>query len=173
MNNFEVTRQSLLFFVFLIVQIFFAKHLALFGVAFCFIYIHFILTSSLLINRILLLFLAFLMGFIIDNFYDTLGMHTTACVLIAYLRPYLITLLNNKNEITEISIRQAGLTWFLYYTLSLTFVHHFLLFYLQQFNLFLFWDTLLKVVASTLFTVFVIVLNQYLFFSSVNDYARK
>lgn len=63
-------------------------------------YFVFILWLPFRISRMQLLFVAFLTGMLLDFFYKTPGLHAASCSFIAYIRPYLITLLLPK-EATE------------------------------------------------------------------------
>lgn len=173
MNNRELVLNIVLFFVYVIVQVFFAKNLELFGLAFCFLYINYTLLLPIEMNRMVSLLIAFGMGFLIDIFYDTLGMHAAALVLITYLRPFVIGVVSSKNEIFEISLRETGLRWFLSYATIMIFVHHLVLFLFQQFSFRLIFKTLLKTGASTLFTLVIILIIQYLFYSPGLRYARR
>lgn len=173
MNNINVFRQAILFVLYAAIQVFFAKNVELFGLAFCFLYINFILTLPLYTDKLVLLISSFALGFIVDNFYDTLGIHSAACVLIAFLRPYVIDLLSSKNELYELSVRGSNLVWFGTYTLILTLIHHSVLFFLEQFNFQLVLYTLTKIIASTLFTVLVVLIIQYLFTSPNEFHVRK
>lgn len=173
MNNSNPIKLIILFFVYVFIQVFFAKNLELFGIAFCFIYINYLLIFPLEIDKVLLLILGFVLGFLIDIFYDTLGIHSAACVLVAFIRPIVVRLMTSKQEILAISIKEAGFRWFLTYSLILVGIHHFILFVLQRFNFGMFPGTLLKSVASTLFTVLVIILIQYSFNSPYVSHARK
>lgn len=169
MNNFPALKYSLTFILYVFIQVLFLRQVDLFDVAFCFVYLNFILTLPISTDRTLLLLSSFLLGFIVDAFYDTLGMHSAACVLIAFLRPYLIMVIKSKNEVQEASIRDAGFRWFLIYAISLILVHHSLLFFLQQFNFMLIGQTLIKIGASLLFTLSLVVIIQYLFISPLAD----
>ncbi|NJO02141.1 MAG: Rod shape-determining protein MreD [Bacteroidia bacterium] len=161
------------FFVYVITQIFFAKDLELFGLAFCFIYVNYLLTLPLNTGRASLLLLAFVMGILVDSFYDTLGIHTAASVLVAYVRPHLIAFMTGKDEINELSVKETGWQWFIGYCVILVFSHHLLIFLLQQFNFMRLPHTFLKAVASTLFTLFFVMIIQYLFYSPQTSHARK
>ncbi len=173
MNNLVFIRQVLAFFAYLLGQVIFFKNFDLFNVAFCFLYINFILSLPVYTDRRLLLGLGFVTGFFVDNFYDTLGMHSMSCVLVAYLRPYLILFLSDKTEIYDISIKENGVPKFFQYTATLVFLHHLCLFSLQQFNASLVLDILLKTFSSTIFTTLMIFIIQYLFFSPFLSDARK
>ena len=173
MSNILIIRYILSFLIYVFVQILFAKNLELFGVAFCFVYIHFLLTLPLTINPLALLTTGFVLGITIDSFYDTLGMHTFACVLIAYLRPFAVNLISSRNEILNLSVKDTGIQWFSIYTLSLIFVHHFLIFLLQQFNFDMFFYTFIKVIASSIFTYLAIIVIEYLIYTPVGGNVRK
>ncbi len=163
---FQITISFLAHFL---VQVLFVHNLELFGIAFCFVYINFILILPLQINRNLLLLLAFAIGFLIDGFYDTLGIHTLASVLIAYIRPFLVDALSTKVEITELNITNTGLYWFITYCLVLIGIHHLLIFFLQQFNFRMFFETFIRATASSLFTLLAIILIQYFFYSNYRN----
>jgi rod shape-determining protein MreD len=172
MNNLSVVGQTISFLIYVFIQVFFAKHLEVFGVAFCFIYINYILIMPIQTDRVVMLLSAFLLGLVVDMFYDTLGIHSFACVFVAYFRPFLISFLS-KEDIFALSIKETGLIWFIRYAGILLFVHHFLLFFLQQFNFRMFFETFLKVSASTVFTLLVCLMVQYMFSSSVVSDVRK
>ncbi len=173
MNNLRIVNQFIIFISYVLVQVLFAKNLELFGLAFCFIYVNFILLFPLGLSNQLLLLLAFLMGILIDVFYDTLGMHAAATVLIAFLRPRIIQLISTRQEVEGLTMQDLGLRWFLTYSISLIFVHHLYIFMLQQFNFTMLLRTLLKVVASSAYTLAIIIIIQYLSYSFAKEYARK
>jgi hypothetical protein len=168
LNNILLIKQGILFLTYVVIQALFAKNLELFGVAFCFVYFNFLLLLPLHTDRVLLLVMGFGLGLAIDAFYDTLGIHAFACVFVAYLRPWVITLLAPNEELYALTIRETGLIWFVRYVAILTFLHHLLLFSLQQFNFNLFFDVLIKTMSSTLFTGICVILIQYLFYTA-ND----
>ncbi|MDW8287920.1 MAG: hypothetical protein RMJ89_07605, partial [Flammeovirgaceae bacterium] len=77
---------------YVLLQVLFLQHLNLFDAAFCFLYISFILFLPVRLDRLWVLLLSFLIGILIDIFYNTLGIHAASCVLIGFLRGFLITL---------------------------------------------------------------------------------
>ena len=86
----EAIQYSLMVILYLLLQIFFMRNMVLFNYAFCFVYIAGILILPAEISRMYLLFIGFAVGFTVDIFSNTFGMHAAATVLIAYLRPFLI-----------------------------------------------------------------------------------
>ena len=155
------------FFLYVLFQALLLKNFILFDTAFCFLYIAFILLLPLEIGPLVLMIVAFAVGFIIDLFYDSIGVNAAACVLIAFLRPYWLKTITPRGGYEEIEIpnlKTMDFGWFLTYSLPLVFIHHFTLFFLESGGFTLFWFTLSKVFFSTILTFFVIVLTQYLFY---------
>ncbi|HNT51691.1 MAG TPA: Rod shape-determining protein MreD, partial [Cyclobacteriaceae bacterium] len=106
-----------------------------------------------------------LLGFTVDIFYDSMGLHALATVMMAYLRNYWLSAITPQggyeNNATA-TIAANGLQWFLVYSLPLVFLHHLVLFFVEASGFTMFWYTMLKIVASLLFTMSVIVLLQFL-----------
>ncbi|MEY4955613.1 MAG: hypothetical protein RI981_1698, partial [Bacteroidota bacterium] len=69
------------------IQVLFLRDIAIANVAFCFIYTWFLVKAPMQVNPLLLLFGAMAVGWVIDVFYNTHGMHAFSCVLVAWLRP--------------------------------------------------------------------------------------
>ena len=155
----EIIHYSLWFLLYLLLQILILRNIVLFDYAFCFVYIGAILLLPAEVNRTLLLIMGFLTGLLVDVFYNTLGMHAAATLLIAYLRPFWIQLqLETKGnaERLEISIPELGVGGYLVYLLPLVFIHHAALFLIEMSHFGMIGYTLLRIVASTLFTTFLI-----------------
>lgn len=154
------------FILFLAVQVLFFRNLVLFNYAFCFIYIGFILLLPYETDLIPLMLLGFLLGFITDIFYDSLGIHTAATVFIAFIRPYWVNAITPRGGYEPGAvpgISAMGFQWFTSYSIPLVFVHHLSLFLIEKGNFTMFLLTLLKGISSTVFTFTLLVLFQYLF----------
>jgi rod shape-determining protein MreD len=164
MNRSGIT-QFFLFFVYAATQIVLLKNLVLFNSAFCFLYIIFILLLPVETNNLVLMLAGFLLGFTIDVFYDSLGMHALALVAVSYLRNYWLGVITPQGGYDlgmPPTISSYGLQWFLVYTIPLIFIHHFILFFVEIAGFTLFWFTMLKVMASLLFTLTLVLILQYL-----------
>ncbi|MCU0371427.1 MAG: hypothetical protein MUC31_08425 [Bacteroidales bacterium] len=136
------------------------------------VYVLFILMLPFQISGFWLLSFAFLMGFTVDFFQHTPGMHAAASVILAFLRPGVIRLVGKKEDLEPWqypNVRDAGSLWFFTYALILIFLHHLFLFYLEVFRLGEFLYTLLKVFTNTVLTTLIIMLIQYLFYSRRNE----
>jgi len=155
------------FVVFILLQVLVFKNVVLFGYGFVFIYLAFLLLLPFEITAIYLLAGGFLTGFIVDIFYDSLGIHSGACVLMLFARQFWIRSITPRGgyEINSSpTIASMGLQWFTIYSIPLIFVHHAFLFFMEAggaSGMFAF--TLTKVLSSVFFTYFSIVLYQYLF----------
>lgn len=153
-----------LFFVYAIAQVLLLKNLVLFNTAFCFLYIMFILLLPVETNNLSLMLLGFLLGFTIDIFYDSLGLHAMALVAVAYLRNYWLGVITPQGGYDlglPPTLASNGLQWFLVYTIPLLFLHQFILFFVEAAGFSRFGFTLLKVMMSLLFTLSVVLILQY------------
>lgn len=158
--------QFISFFIYLFIQVLLFKNLVMFNTAFCFVYVAFILMLPIETNTLTLMFVGFAMGFMIDVFYDSLGIHACTTVLTAYLRNFWlgsITPQGGYDAGLGPTLAVNGVQWFLVYTLPLVFLHHFVLFFVEAGGISIFWYTMLKVIGSLMFTMIVIILIQYLF----------
>jgi hypothetical protein len=167
MSNRRIIFQFLSFALYIGVQVTIFRNLALFNVSFCFIYLGFILFLPIDIDRILLLFLGFISGLIIDLFYDSVGIHTAASVMLAFLRPHWINVLTPQggfNIGVSPSLRHLPFLWITRYLIPIILIHHFAIFYIEAGGFSMFFFTLVKVLSSVLFTYFVLVLVQLLFY---------
>jgi len=165
----QITTYGLYFCLFMAIQILIFLHFSLFqGTALCFVYIAFLLILPYDISNISLILIGFFSGLFVDMFYNTGGIHAAATVLIAFLRPYIINTLTPRGgyeEGVELSVASLGFRWFATYAIILIFIHHFMLFIIWLLG---FGDVLLvlsKTIASSVFTLVIVLLFQYLIFS--------
>lgn len=133
-----------------------------------YLYYLFIIWLPFNTSRSLLMLIAFVFGLTLDYFLKTPGLHAAACVLIAYVRPFLINLLirqeGDENNYASPSITSMG--WAPYFTMVfiLTLLHHGYLVFLEwmQFGNFLFF--LGKVLGTTGVSMLLILITELLFF---------
>jgi len=158
--------QIVSFFIYLFYQVLILQNVVLFHTAFCFLYIAYLLVLPVETNPMALIAIGFVMGLSIDTFYDSLGLHAFACVLIMYLRNYWLSNLTpqggyNSNDTPSLALN--GLQWFTVYATPMVFIHHSVLFFAEAGGFDMFWFTLWKIITSTLFTLLVILIAQFLF----------
>ena len=161
-----IIRNIIRFIILVLVQVIIIKNLELGRFINPFIYVLFIIILPFETPKWLLLLSAFALGITIDMFYDTVGMHAAACVCIGYVRPGVLKLFSPRNgyEIgIQPTIQYLGVPWFLSYSGILIVLHHLVLFYIEVFRLSEFFSTFFRVIVSSIFTLLLVVLSQYLF----------
>ncbi|CAN5290146.1 hypothetical protein BH11BAC6_BH11BAC6_18360 [soil metagenome] len=131
------------------------------------LYFLFILWLPFNINRGAQMIIAFIFGLCLDYFTGSPGLHSIPCVLIAYLRPFLLNILlsQEKKEVSyaEPSIKSLGWAPYSVYILLFTFIHHACLVFIEwlQFGDFIFFIG--KVAASTAVSILLIFVTELLF----------
>jgi rod shape-determining protein MreD len=161
------TRNLVRFIVLILIQVFLLQNVGYYNLAIPFLYILFILLLPIKIPNWLLFMLSFCSGFVIDIFYDTLGLHAAACTVMALVRILFITLTlqQDKYESGQIpSLGNMGLRWFFFYATTLTFIHHTVLFLFEAFRLSDILYTLLRTIASSILTIVLILVYECIFF---------
>ncbi len=157
----------ILMFIFVVlIQVLILNQLQISGYLNPYFYVLFILLLPVSTPRYLVLLLAFIIGFSIDFFSDTPGLHAAATTLLGYLRTPVLYLVSGRgSDMAEYpTLKNNGLRWFLIYSVLLVLIHHFFLFYMEVFSFAGFFRTLIRVIFSTILSVFVIVLSQFLIF---------
>ena len=127
-----------------------------------YLYFVFILWLPFRITRMWLLFIGLLIGLLIDLFYKTPGLHAAASLLVAFMRPFIISLVLPKESTEwgneEPSRYTMGTLPYTIYVIILTLLHHTYLVFLEwmQFGSFLYFIG--KVIATTLVSLLLILL---------------
>jgi rod shape-determining protein MreD len=136
----------------LLVQVILMNHIHLFGYATPYIYIYLILSLESNTNRNELMLWAFFLGLFVDMFSDTPGMHASACVLLAFVRPSILKLYIPRDmfEIIQPSFKTIGIFSFIKYTLFCILIHHTFLLCIEYFSFTHWGDLLLRIVSCTL-----------------------
>lgn len=164
--NRSIIINGISFVIYLFFQVLILKNSVLFGSAFCFLYIGYLLLLPVETNPVWLMFIGFGMGLFIDMFYDSVGIHAFASVGTMYLRNFWLARVTPQGGYDNgavPSLAADGLQWFLIYATPMVFVHHALLFFIEAGGFQYFGFTLMKVIFSTLYTMIVMSIVQYLF----------
>ena len=162
-----VPRNIIRFFVLVLVQILIFNNIEIGGYMVPYVYILFIILLPFETPGWLIMILGFVLGFIIDIFSESLGMHTASTVLISFLRPYILSYFAPREGYETGSLPRSsyyGLPWFIKYALIMVLAHHTMLFYLEMFTFHDFFVTLFRVILSTLFSASLIVISQFFVF---------
>jgi len=154
------------FFLLILIQVLILNNINLGGFINPYFYIYFILLLPFEISGWLLLLLSFLLGAGIDVFTNTLGLNISACLAMGFARPYIIRSISTGTDSLlgdSPSLKNQGLKWFLYYSISLVLIHHFVLFYLEAFRFTEFFMTFFRMILSSIFTLLLVMISEYLF----------
>ena len=142
------------------------NHIQLNGYINPYIYIYFLLVLPVGISDALLLLIAFALGFTIDVFSSSGGMHSAASVFIAFCRPGVLKLIAPRDGYepdNKLNANTMGIKWFLTYASILVVLHHLALFNIEVFRFSEFFATFIKAVLNSIITLVIIVVGQYLF----------
>lgn len=156
------------FSLFILVQVFVLDKIHLHQMVTPYLYFLFIIWLPFRMGRTQQMLLAFVLGFAMDSFRHHPGFHTAACVLVAYIRPFLVNILipqegadNNYEEPSFKSL--GGFLPYMVFISVLTFIHHSWLFLLEAWQFGNIWYFLVKTVLSTLLSLFLIIIAEMLF----------
>ncbi|MBX9808004.1 MAG: rod shape-determining protein MreD [Flavobacteriaceae bacterium] len=126
-------------------------------------YILFIILYPVNGNKSGLLVASFSLGLIMDLFSNSGGIHTTACVVLAYYRPYLFKFsFGLSYEYQTIKLNDVVTPERFSFVLLSVLIHHFILFVLEAFQFSFILDILLRTLLSTVFTIIICIIIIYL-----------
>lgn len=132
-----------------------------------YVYVLFIILLPFPTPRLVLLLSAFLLGLFIDLFMGTPGVHSSATLLMAFSRPFVMSLFSPREGYqsgTYPRLAQFGAEWFVKYSVMLILIHHFTLFYLEVFSFSQFFNTLFRAFLSSVLTSLIIIFSQFFVF---------
>lgn len=157
----------ILLFVFLVLaQVLIFDNLYMIGFINLFVYIFFVMMLPIETNRFSVLILAFILGLSVDIFNSTPGLHASATTLMAYFRPFVLSIYSPRDGYDahkEPGIKTYGVYWFLRYAITLILIHHTFLFFVEVFTFTYFFHTIAKIILSSVSTLFFVVLAYLLF----------
>ena len=167
MNSKLILINILRWFILLFIQIILLRNLSFYDLATPFTYILFLLLLPFGMPNILLYLIAFGTGLTLDAFYDTLGVHASACVTLAFVRIQFISISVNRDgfDEPEPGLGNMGLKWFSLYALLCIFSHHLVVFVLEAFKISELSYTLMRCLMGGIFTFFIIILMEFLFYN--------
>ncbi len=156
-----------LFILAVFIQVLIFDNIYFYGYAHVFFYVIFILLLPFEINKYTLMILGFILGIIVDIFNNSIGMHAFATVFISFLRPYVLQIYSTKDEYEighKPGLYDYGYGWFIRYSLTLLFIHHFIFYFIEVFRFYNFHLTFIKIIISSIASLIFIILYQLLFF---------
>ena len=126
-----------------------------------FLYLLLIIGMPIKTKKWFLLIYAFFLGLIIDLFSSSLGFHSTASVLIAFVKPVIskITIPHNiLGENDNITLQKIGVKSYTIFSLLLIIIHHACIFIIEYLDFSIM--ILCKIVFNSLITLILIIITQ-------------
>ncbi len=164
----ELLKNTIRIFLFILIQVYVLNkipHLHRFITPY--LYYLPILWLPFSISRQGLLVIGFLTGLALDYFMMTPGLHAAACLLVAFARPFLITILTPRDN-TEFNYREPSLKamqWTPYatYVFVLTLLHHTYMLFLEWLSFGSLLDMIIRIFSTTAISLLLIFTTELLF----------
>ncbi len=161
------TNNIIRFISLLFLQILVCNNIILHDVASPFIYIIFILMLPVSLSPIKTIWLAFIMGLVLDIFSGTGGVQAFACAFIGFLRPKILRMImppGGYEDIVTPDVSRLGFMWFISFSVIMVFLHHLILIYIDRFSFYMFWSTMGRVFASSILTFAFVMIYAFMFY---------
>jgi len=162
-----LSRNIVRFIVVVAIQILILNNIQLGGYINPYFYVLFILLMPFETPGWMVTIIGFLLGLSIDLFVNTPGVHASATAFMGYTRLFILRYMAPRDGYEPGSfprIYYYGFNWFLRYVLILTLIHHTFLFFVEAFHFSAASHILLRIFLSTIFSVSLIMISQYLIF---------
>ncbi len=164
-----IIRNIIIFFVVFILQLVVLNHINLTNLDLNpMLYVLIILTLPFETPGWLLLLIAFSCGLTMDIFTDSLGVHSSACVFMAFLRPFILQVLSPRDgyESGQVPVlSHFGFAWYFRYSAILIFTHHLIFYFMEVFSFNNFFVTIWYTLLTSVFTLIFILLSQLFIFT--------
>lgn len=155
----EWTKQFGRYIIVMLLQVLLFDQLQLWGACHPYIYVLCLLMMPITLTHSLSMIIGAVAGLVMDIFCNSLGVHMAACILIMFIRPYLIgAIVNDKDRLNEqISLRSIGMEALIKYVVILVLVHHLTVFSLAAWSWshmgFVLLETLISSIVTILITI--------------------
>ena len=131
------------------------------------IQVFFLLSLPNEVPTIPLLLIGFFLGLFIDLFYDSFGIHAASTVFLAFVRNTWIKVImptGGYDDNVPPTLLNMGLGWYLFYSLPLILLHHFIFFYIDSLGTHLYLPLVIRVLSSMAFTFLLGTIVQAIFY---------
>ena len=147
------------YIVVMLLQVLLLDQLQLWGACHPYLYILCLLMMPITLPHSVSMVIGAAVGLVMDIFCNSLGVHTAACILLMFIRPYLIgVIVNDKDRLNEqISLRAIGMEALIKYVVILVLIHHLTVFLLAAWSWAHIGFVLLETLVSSLITISLII----------------
>lgn len=160
----EVLPYILRFVTLLLLQVLLFNNIDFLGYVNPYIYLIFFLDLPISYKTSKSMLLGFLMGFIVDIFANTMGVHTFACVLLCFVRNAWIRMLFSSLNVQQdkLTLQRVGWIDYIKYIFVLILLHHTALYMLEAFSFYAFGVVFLRIVINTVSTMLLILCYEFI-----------
>ncbi len=156
------------FILFILVQVYVLDRIHINYLVTPYIYFLFILWLPFNMSRSSQMIIAFILGVTLDSFRHNPGFHAAACVLIAYIRPFIISILipqegSDTNYEEPSAKSMGGFVPYMVYVGTLTLIHNGWLFLLEAWQFANIWYFLIKTLLSAAISLLLILATELFF----------
>jgi rod shape-determining protein MreD len=155
----DLTKQLGRYVVVMLLQVLLFNQLQLFGVCHPYIYVMCLLMMPITLPHSVDMVIGAVIGLVMDVFCNSLGIHMAGCILIMFLRPYVLgTIINDKERLNEqINQHTIGMEAMIKYVAILVPIHHLTVFALGAWSWAHIGFVMLETVVSSLITIAIII----------------
>lgn len=160
-NTANILRLAVIFAIAMLLQLVVLDNIDSLGPCNPLVYIIVVMAAPFGCPPILLMLISAAAGLAVDIASSTPGMHMAACVLIGFVRTYVLRLLAFRSAYKDDDMPSAaacGSLWFFKYTIIMVAVHHVALFLIEQFDSFYLVPTLIRIALSVVASTVIIIL---------------
>jgi len=147
------------YIIIMLLQVLLFDQLQLWGVCHPYIYVLCLLMLPITLPHNVDMLIGAVVGVVMDVFCNTLGVHMASCILVMFVRPYLIgAIVSDKDRLNEqISMRAIGMSAMVKYVVIMVLLHHFTIFSLAAWSWHHMGFVILETIVSSIITILVII----------------
>lgn len=153
------TKQIGRYIVVMLLQVLLFDQLQLLGVCHPYIYVLCLLMMPITLPHSADMIIGAAVGIAMDIFCNSLGVHMAACILLMFLRPYILgTIVSDKDRLNEqINLRTIGMEALIKYVVILVVIHHLTVFMLAAWSWSHIGFVLIETVVSSFITGLIVI----------------
>lgn len=153
------TKQIGRYIVVMLLQVLLFDQLQLLGVCHPYIYVLCLLMMPITLPHSADMIIGAAVGIVMDIFCNSLGVHMAACILLMFLRPYILgTIVSDKDRLNEqINLRTIGMEALIKYVVILVVIHHLTVFMLAAWSWSHIGFVLIETVVSSFITGLIVI----------------
>ena len=152
-------KQLIRYIIVILLQVLLFDQLQLWNICHPYIYLLCLLMMPITLPHSVDMIIGAVVGLIMDTCCNSLGIHTAACILLMFIRPYLLgAFINDKDRLNEqVSLHSIGFEAFIKYAVILVIIHHLSVFLLSAWSWSHIGFVLLETLVSSIITIAIVI----------------